>query len=166
MIGDVVMKKAFWIYLFLTVAIMSVIFVFSAQIGEKSSAISMSMTKKVVTEEKTKDLPKKEVDEKYETVETIIRKTAHILVYTALGFCSFMTLFYSKKLNKKWVLFIISIVFCIIYASSDEIHQLFVFERSGEFRDVLIDSAGSVIGALLALFICKIKYNSKNSKGV
>ena len=152
------MKKSFWIYLFLTIAIMSIIFVFSAQTGEKSSSISMSMTKKVVTEEKTNELPTKEVDKKYEKVETIIRKSAHFLVYTALGFCFFMMLFHSEKMNKKWILFIISVIFCIIYASSDEFHQLFVSERSGELRDVLIDSCGSALGASLAFFVCKIKY--------
>lgn len=152
------MKKTFWVYLILSLSIMVGIFCFSAQNGEKSSSISMSMTKKVVTEEKTAELPKAEVNKKYEKIETVIRKTAHVLIYTALGFCVFMTLYYSGKMNKKWILCIISVAFCIFYASTDEVHQLFVSERSGEVRDVLIDSCGSAIGSALALLICKIKY--------
>ena len=40
----------------------------------------------------------------------------------------------------------ISLLICLIYAFSDEIHQLFVLGRSGEFRDVLIDFCGSILG--------------------
>lgn len=150
------MKKAFWVYLVLTVAIMVGIFCFSAQSGEKSSSISMNMTQKVVSEQKNEELPKAELSKKYGTVETVIRKTAHVLIYTALGFCVFMTLYYSGKLHKMWVLFIVSLVFCIIYASSDEIHQLFVSGRSGEVRDVLIDSAGSMVGISISLIVRRI----------
>lgn len=159
----IIMKKFFCVYFILTIIIMAGIFVFSSQNGEQSSSISMSMTKKVVTEKPSQDVPKKVIDKKYELVETIIRKTAHGLIYTALGFCVFMTLYYSEKMNKKYVLFIISMVFCIFYASSDEIHQLFVSERSGEVRDVFIDSAGSLIGISIALFICKTKEKKRKS---
>ena len=37
-----------------------------------------------------------------------------------------------------------------LYAASDEIHQLFVPGRSGQLRDVLLDSAGVAAGILLA----------------
>ena len=43
-----------------------------------------------------------------------------------------------------------------MYASFDEVHQLFVLGRSGEFRDVLIDCIGGSIGALLYYFKLKI----------
>ena len=151
------MKKAFWIYLALTLCIMGVIYYFSAQTGEISSNVSLSVTKKVVTEEKTSDLSGQDAKKKIDSAEAIIRKTAHFLVYTVLGFCVFMTMYYSGKMNKKYILFTISIVFCIIYASSDEIHQLFVCERSGELRDVLIDSSGAFIGSLCAFCMSKIK---------
>ncbi len=155
------MKKSFWIYLILTLSIMIGIFCFSAQNGEKSSAISSGMTKKVVTEQPSEKITKEEINDKLEFVETIIRKSAHALIYTALGFCVFMTLYYSEKMNKNTLLFIISLVFCIFYASSDEIHQLFVSERSGEVRDVLIDSAGSLAGILIAVVVQKIKRKSQ-----
>lgn len=47
-------------------------------------------------------------------------------------------------------------VFSCIYASSDEIHQLFVPGRAGQVRDVLIDTSGAVAGILLAILIRKI----------
>ena len=37
-----------------------------------------------------------------------------------------------------------------LYAASDEIHQLFVPGRSGQLRDVFLDSAGVAAGILLA----------------
>ena len=41
-----------------------------------------------------------------------------------------------------------SIILCIIYALTDEIHQMFISDRSGEFRDILIDSIASILGIL------------------
>jgi VanZ family protein len=35
------------------------------------------------------------------------------------------------------------ILLCFLYASSDEIHQLFVPGRSGSFIDILLDTFGS-----------------------
>jgi len=49
--------------------------------------------------------------------------------------------------NNKSIL--ISIIICIIYATSDEIHQLFVPGRSCQLLDILIDTIGSVIGIYL-----------------
>ena len=40
-----------------------------------------------------------------------------------------------------------------LYAATDELHQLFVSERSAQVMDVLIDSAGSLIGTLV-LTLC------------
>ncbi len=156
------MKKAFWIYLFLTVIVMIAIFCFSAQIGEKSSDVSMNVTEKIVNDKNYEETPEKPLMKKQEEVEAVVRKIAHFLIFSALGFCSFMTFYYSEKVNKTRVLFIISIVFCIIYASSDEIHQLFVTERSGEIRDVLIDSGGSALGIAIAFIVRKININRKS----
>ena len=46
---------------------------------------------------------------------------------------------------------IISVLLCIIYACSDEIHQLFISGRVGSAHDVLIDSLGIITGT----YICK-----------
>jgi len=44
----------------------------------------------------------------------------------------------------------------IIYAITDEIHQLFVPGRSGKLEDVLIDTIGVWIGICVLLFFVKI----------
>ena len=44
---------------------------------------------------------------------------------------------------------IIAIVLCAAFASSDEYHQTFVEGRTGQIKDVIIDTSGAVTGALL-----------------
>ena len=51
--------------------------------------------------------------------------------------------------SKAWIALAVSVV----YATTDEIHQLFVPGRSGEVRDVLIDSLGALIGILIISLI-------------
>lgn len=51
-----------------------------------------------------------------------------------------------NDISKKYL---ISILICIIYATSDEIHQIFVPGRACQIRDILIDSIGSITGVYL-----------------
>ncbi len=51
-----------------------------------------------------------------------------------------------NDISKKYLL---SILICIIYATSDEIHQILVPGRACQIRDVLIDSIGSITGVYL-----------------
>ena len=56
----------------------------------------------------------------------------------------------------------LAIIICILYATSDELHQLFVMGRSCELRDVFIDSLGSVSGIIMYNLIEKNKKNIRN----
>ena len=49
--------------------------------------------------------------------------------------------------------YIIAISTVFIYACTDEFHQLFVPGRSGQFTDVLIDTAGGLIGLVCILIL-------------
>ncbi len=71
----------------------------------------------------------------------IIRKLAHFTEYFILGILVINML---KYLSNKYL--IISIIICILYAISDEIHQLYVPGRSCQITDILIDSIGSILG--------------------
>ena len=51
---------------------------------------------------------------------------------------------------------LISLVFGIMLASMTEIIQLTVDNRSGEFTDVLLDTAGYIVGILIVLLIIYI----------
>ena len=61
--------------------------------------------------------------------------------------------------NRKRLL--LSIFLAFLYACTDEIHQLFVPGRSGEIKDVCIDTCGAFIGALIVYGISKISKNRK-----
>ena len=73
-----------------------------------------------------------------------VRKSAHIIIYLILGLL-FISLLYEFNITTK-IMIISSILFCFIYACSDEIHQLFVVGRSGEVKDIILDTIGSTIG--------------------
>ncbi len=82
-----------------------------------------------------------------------IRKLAHFTIYLILGILVYLT---AKVLNPSYNrLFLSSLLICIIYACSDEFHQLFIIGRSGELKDVLIDSLGSLIG----IYLCNFRKN-------
>lgn len=92
-----------------------------------------------------------EIKQKY---THIVRKTAHFTIYLILGLLV-STLLKEYNLKTKQII-IYSILICMTYAISDEIHQIFVIGRSGELKDVLIDTCGSTVGILI---IKRIKKN-------
>ena len=75
----------------------------------------------------------------------IIRKLAHMFLYFVLFIMSNYVC-YSYNIKKRYLY---SLLFCLIYATSDEIHQLFINERSFGIIDIIIDFIGSLIGLLL-----------------
>ena len=50
-----------------------------------------------------------------------------------------------------------------VYAFTDEVHQLFISGRTGELKDIIIDTAGATIGLLIYDFIYKMKEALKNT---
>ena len=83
------------------------------------------------------------------TLVFIVRKTAHFTEYAILGilFVFFFRQFFPQKNSSRY--FILAILFSFFYACTDEIHQLFIPGRSGQFTDVLIDTLGASFGCLL-----------------
>jgi len=70
----------------------------------------------------------------------ILRKLAHISEYAILTFL-LIKAFSQHQLSKKRILFF-SVFLAVLYAFSDEYHQSFISQRTGVFRDVVIDSSG------------------------
>ena len=54
-----------------------------------------------------------------------------------------------------------SIIFCFLYACSDEIHQMFLDGRTAKIMDVCIDTCGSMIGNMICFVIDRIKNKYK-----
>ena len=86
-----------------------------------------------------------------EILNHIIRKIAHLTEYLILGLLVHNLI---KQYNKKWY---ISLIICILYAISDELHQGFTPGRSPQILDVFIDTIGSITGISLLHFIIKLK---------
>ena len=107
-----------------------VIFLFSNQAGEESSKISNDL---------------------------IVRKMGHFSEYMILGFFSFSylsNLFVKSSEFKDYKkTAITSLVFSVVYASTDEFHQTFVVGRDGNVIDVLIDSSGALVGIIISSII-------------
>lgn len=152
---------------FFTLLVMGSIFYFSAQPATKSKKTSSSITKKIVSvvtkNKKISATKKKELEKKWEKT---IRKIAHFSLFALLGICAFISasLTFIKKGShfiQKDALF--SLIFCLLYAISDEIHQRFVPGRSGQITDVLIDLSGSLVGILIISTILYLINRKKQS---
>ena len=118
---------------------MAIIFKFSAQPGEQSNLLSSRVTGVIVAV-----LRRVDPDARVTVFNHFIRKCAHLLVYMILGIVG---LFVFSKLGyagRKGLL--LTLMVCVGYAISDEIHQYFVPERTPRITDVLIDTSGALRG--------------------
>jgi VanZ like family. len=79
-----------------------------------------------------------------ETLDHIVRKGAHITEFAMLAAALAWPL--RKSGLKGYRLAVASIGLAAIYAMTDEFHQTFVPGRSGELKDVGIDTVGALIG--------------------
>lgn len=139
--------KLLKIHLLLPLIWMAIIFIFSQQPASISSGQSG-----VFVEQLHHIAPG--IDQQLLTF--IIRKSAHIFAYFILGILIFNALWrinFSKLTYSQPT--ISSITICALYAASDELHQLFVSGRSGEIRDVVMDSIAASIGIVLISYIYK-----------
>lgn len=92
-----------------------------------------------------------------------VRKSAHFFAYFILGVLILRALKNYRVNDMKKIGF--ALILCIVYASSDEIHQLFIPGRSGEVRDVIIDSTGALTGLFIYwLFVKLLKKRQQPSK--
>ncbi|SER41870.1 VanZ family protein [Lachnobacterium bovis] len=140
----------------LVIAWCIVIFCFSAQTGSKSSSLSKKISIAVVnTVNKISNIELEQdgVQRTLKNIEFYVRKTAHFSEYAILAILIFMCLkdvsFFSNR-------YIAAAFLVALYASTDEIHQLFVPQRAGQFRDVCIDTSGGITALIIIFLIKKI----------
>lgn len=138
---------------------MGVIFLFSAQDGDTSQGLSDGIAQLIagVIHPDYKNLPPGESAVFLETVQFFIRKTAHFLEYALLGLLIAWLLATFPRL-KRWTMLMAPAI-CAAYATLDEFHQFYVGGRDASLRDVAIDSAGALFGAVL--FTCAAGLVSK-----
>mgnify|MGYP001061325517 FL=1 len=151
-------KLILWILIFIW---MITIFMFSAQNGDESSELSQGFLRTFIL----RFTPDNISEDIVNMMEYIIRKCAHMTEYAVFGILVFYQIKLYRLFEKEWNRIVMAVICVMIYASTDEIHQLFVGGRSGRFTDVLIDTAGGFIGILAAAFIAA-RHQGKNGGNI
>ena len=83
-----------------------------------------------------------------------VRKLAHASEYTVLGILYSLSVLSLSAEPRRRKLLCTAFPLGVLYAASDEFHQLFVPGRAGRVSDVLIDSSGVLLGiAIVSLFM-------------
>ncbi|MBP3626901.1 MAG: VanZ family protein [Clostridia bacterium] len=145
------------ISIILTLAIMILIFSMSSQVAKVSNKTSGGLIEKVlnVVYPNFENLQTEEKENIISNFQYVVRKTAHFSIYFALGICVLMSIITYCNL-RLYVRIVLSGIICIIYAASDELHQLYVAGRSCELFDVFIDAIGSILGILIGYFLYRL----------
>ena len=136
---------------------MYLIFNFSAQNGDLSGQLSGTVTTDLV--ELCDDLfdqgwTTQQILHYADILEHYVRKAAHVTEYFLLAVTVAFPLYVYRL--RGWRLVLSAGFFCMGFACLDEWHQSFVPGRSPAFRDVLIDTAGSLAGIYATRIICWI----------
>ena len=132
---------------------MLVIFLFSSMPSKSSSEMSKKLLEKGIkwgSFLKGKSLSTLEMDALVKKYHTPFRKLGHMVVYFILFFLCFSCM---KFISNQSIRFLLSFLFCFGYMCTDELHQLFVPGRSGCYKDLMIDS----IGSMISMVVCFLK---------
>ena len=89
------------------------------------------------------------IDKASKILNLPLRKMMHASVYFILSLIIVTYVNYMFDVRKYILASLIAIIVCLIFATTDEYHQTFVDGRTGQIKDVLIDTSGAVIGTLL-----------------
>ncbi len=130
----------------LVIVCMGIIFALSAQVAEESKELSDSLVRRIL------ELLGIEFAGEY------LRTIAHMLEFTGLSLLLFNAI-YATWQHKLTLIF--AFVSTVLYAISDEIHQIFVDGRAFQLSDILVDSIGGLIGAVASYIILKIILTTK-----
>ena len=151
------MKKRI-VYLFLSVLWMIVIFSFSMQNGGESSGVSNQVILFIENITGIQLMHNQWIS--LDTIQFLIRKAAHMSEYAILA----MLLYMFARESKIRSSFIFALIFSMLYACTDEFHQLFVNGRSGQWQDVFIDTSGSFLGLCVQQLWFVLKYKMQTGK--
>ena len=144
-------RKHLWLYGLLTLAVMGMIFFMSAKDGTESGGMSKWLVETAFGRTLMRLLPS--LTDR--GPEMNLRKYAHMAEYAMLALPS--ALFFRELLLERRLPLRAagcSLIFCFLYACSDEYHQTFVPGRAGTMIDVAVDMAGVAFGLVLVLLAC------------
>ena len=136
----------------LAVLWMAVIFFFSSQPKEESGMVSEEVSESLLNVTGwffRLNIDEERVHEVIRALERFVRKGAHMTEFAVLAVLLYLWIgrWQMQRLRR----YGIAVLLAVLYAGSDEFHQLFVEGRAGLVSDVLVDGTGAALG--LALFI-------------
>lgn len=153
-----------WFAWILVLGWMGVIFYLSHHPADASSKLSSGIVQSMIQLMET--ITRIPVEEA-QWLHFLIRKGAHVFAYFLLAILLMHACIHMDYEQSQQI--VITLIISVLYAISDEMHQLFIPGRSGEVRDVLIDTAGAILGILVWLLfvhiyrLLKSKENRKKS---
>ena len=135
-------------WLILTAAWMLLIFFMSARNADTSSEDSLTVSMLIlrIFYPGFKTLSENAKILLAQSINHPVRKLAHASEYAVLGVLLFKTLKAGEHVRPA----LYAWGFAVLYAVTDEIHQIFVPGRSCQVTDIMIDGAGAAAGVLLA----------------
>lgn len=142
----------------IAVSIAVFIFAMSSQSRKESADTSGGIIRKIAEflNGEFDEMTEAEQTEYIESFQFIVRKAAHFSLYAALCYFLGVAMMTFSSLPYKGR-YIIAYASSVLYAASDEIHQLFVPGRGCQFRDVCIDACGAAFGLFL-VWLCFVIY--------
>lgn len=142
---------------------MIIVFSFSHQEAVQSSGTSQKVIEVILNvlpvEDNMNDNQKQQL---ISQLQLPIRKLAHFTIYFIGGMLIYLLFSTTKYATKTKA--ILSQVVATTYAISDELHQYFIPGRAMQFTDVCIDSAGALLGIIIAVLIIYILKNRKKKE--
>jgi VanZ family protein len=105
-------------------------------------------------------------------IHLMIRKGAHLSEYAVLALLLLRAAGYIPNLKRSTqILYLSAWIACVFVATTDEFHQRFVRSRGASVRDIMIDSAGAILGLLIgAIFrmgrACSTRPEKADAKAV
>lgn len=148
------------IKLILIILWMGLIFSFSNDTGKVSTKKSDGFIIKLVESISGRKLSESEKEKWTAYLVVPVRKGAHLGVYFILGLL--IISFINEFISISYKSILIAIGISVLYACSDEIHQLLVPGRSGQIKDVILDAIGSIFGIISYSFV--VRKCSKNEQ--
>ena len=131
---------------------MVMIFLFSnedkTQSGDRSDKVTEAIAPVVVPG--YEKLPAEEQTKIVERLGMPVRKLAHMTEYAVLAILlgALLVAWEDRNWRRPAIRWAVPAVFCLLYATSDEIHQIFS-NRGASVLDVMIDVVGALLGLCL-----------------
>ena len=118
-------------------------------LSNESSVVSQNKSDKVtstIIEITNKDISNTKKEDIISNNRFLIRNGAHFILYFILGILVVITL---KTYNVNRNIILCSILMCLMYSISDEIHQLFTSGRTFKVLDILLDTMASSLSIII-----------------